>query len=132
PGPRLARGYDPRKREKTTRLASRMKIIQARSVRCRYILLVMGAGVAELVPHRACLRVIAVGRDLHRRPRPMFVEPADRPHQLLLPAVPPQLELVRRVAMHAKLARLARADPLRPRVAQQIVLLQAKLLRPVR
>ncbi len=89
----------------------------------------MGARVAKLVPARAVLRVIAVRGDLHGRPRPVFVEPSDRPHALLLQTVAPQREVIGLGRMHTKLGLLARANPLWPSVTKQPISQQPKLIR---
>jgi hypothetical protein len=59
----------------------------------------------------------------------MLIEPADGADQLLLPAVPPELQLVSGVAMHAELRRLAALYPLRPGITEQAVHQQAELVR---
>src|SRR5262249_23592531 len=94
--------------------------------------LMVRAGVAELVPLGPRLRVIAVGRDLHRRPRAVFVVPADGAHQFLLVAIPPKRELVLLDRMHAKLGFLAGSHPLRPGIAEQAIAQQAEVIGPAR
>src|SRR5262245_21400126 len=88
-----------------------------------------GRGVADLVPLHSGLSVVAVGRDLHRCPRTMFVVPAQLAYPLGRPAVSPQLQPVWLDGMHAKLGLLAAADPLRPGVSQQTIGKEPKLMR---
>src|SRR5262249_29678434 len=91
-------------------------------------LFVVRTGIAKLIPHHAALRIVAVGCDLHGGPRAVLVEPTDGPHELFLPAVAPELELIGRIAVHAELAGLATLHPFGPRVTEKIVLEQAEVV----
>ena len=111
------RAAAPARRSRGTRTARPrrvrgVEVVQARlrSGAATYCLMVR-AGVAELVPLDAGLRVVAVGRDLHRGPRAVLVEPAEAADELLLPAVAPQLELVRLDGVDAELRLPRRRGP---------------------
>src|SRR5207248_1148308 len=84
---------------------------------------------ADLVPGNAGLRVIAVGGDLHDRARAVLVVPAQAADELLLPAITPQLQLVRLDRCDAKLRRLAGAHALGPGIAVQRIGHEAKVIR---
>src|SRR5207244_3638032 len=112
---------DPGEGEEAARLRLRMEIVEPGALRRRHELLMVRACVAECVPLRAGLRVVAVGSDLHCGARAVLVKPADRADQLFLAPVTPHGELVRLGGVDAELRCFARADPLRPGVPQQAV-----------
>ena len=90
----------------------------------------MRVGVAVLVPRDAGLGVVAVGRDLHRGPRAVLVEPAEAADELLLAAVAPEA----RACTARPNGRGTRPvspdrDPLGPGVAEQAVGEQPELMR---
>src|SRR6185503_10020769 len=81
---------------------------------------------ADAIPLHAGPRVVAVRRDLHGRARAVIVEPAEPLDELLLAPVSPQVERVGLRRMDPRLGRIARADALRPRVAEQPVRQEAE------
>ena len=90
-------------------------------------------GVAVLVPLDAGPGIIAVGRDLHRGPRAMLVEPAEAADELLLDPISPEGELIRFDGMDPELGLLAALDPLGPRITEQAVRQQSEMMgRPAR
>ncbi len=125
---RAARGHDPGERKEPPAVRARVKIIKSRPLGGRDVLCMLRVGVAVLVPLDAGLGVVAIGRDLHGRPRPVLVEPADLA-ATSFPAVAPQVELVRLDRMDAELGLSHRPHPLGPGVAEQAVGQQAELER---
>src|SRR5262245_58551034 len=125
----LLRRHDPGEREESAGFAAGMEVVKSGSVRRRDELLVVGAGVAEFVPHYAGLRIVAVRCARRRRPWAMLREPAQRSDELLLPSVEPQVDLVRSVTVDAELALVAAFDPLRPGNPEQIVFQQTEVMR---
>src|SRR5215813_14208804 len=106
-----------------------MEIIQSRAFGPFNDLFVVRAEIPDLVPTNAGAGVIAVGRDLHHRPRPVLIVPAKAADEFFRPAVAPQLDLERLDRMDAELGFLPAADKLRPRVAEQAVRKQPELVR---
>ena len=107
-----------------------VEVVQPGALRGGDELPVVGAGVADGVPAHAGLRVIPVGGDLHGGARSVLVEPADGPHELLLPPVAEQLELVRLAGVDAEFRLLPGADAPGPGVSQQAVGEQPELEGP--
>src|SRR5205814_10036411 len=88
---------------------------------CLDVLVQVRVGVAVLVPFDAGSGVIAIGRDLHRGPRAVLVEPAQAADVLFFDPVPPETELIRLDRVHSELGLLARLDPLGPGVAEEAI-----------
>src|SRR5204863_3403668 len=80
-----------------------------------------------LVPAHALLREIAVGQSLAICLRTVLVHPADHPHELLLPSIAPQSDLILLHGVNPVFGFFTAADPLRPHIAQQSIGQQAKL-----
>ena len=106
-----------------------MKIVKARPLGGSDILVQCRVSVAELVPGDAGLRVITVGRDLHRGPRAMLVKPTQAADLLFLEAVPPETQMIGLDGVDPELGLFARFDPLGPGVAEQAIRKEAELMR---
>ena len=126
---RLSRSDDPGKAELGSLGRAGMKIVKARPLGGHDILVQGRVGVAELVPGDAGLRVIAVGRDLHRGPRAMLVKPTQAADELFLETIPPETQVIGLDRVDPELGHLASLDPLGPGIAEQAVREQAKLIR---
>ena len=97
------RGDDPGEGELVASGRPGVEVVQPGALGGLDVLVEMRVGVAVLVPLDAGLGVVAVGRDLHRRPGPVLVEPAEAADELLLQPVAPQAELVRLDGVDAEL-----------------------------
>src|SRR5262249_27103867 len=84
-----------------------------------------------VVPVHAGFDEMAIGYNLHGRPWPVIVIPAQIANEFLANAVAPESKLVRLDRMHAKLDPLPHPAPFRPGVTQQAITQQAKVDRPV-
>src|SRR5712691_2775647 len=98
-----------------------MKIIQPRPHRRFHDLLMMWTQISNLVPPNPNSSVVAVGRNLHHCPRPVFVVPAQPADEFFVPPVSPQFDLERLDRMNAKFRRFPAAHELRPGVTEQTV-----------
>src|SRR5262249_31682596 len=96
--------------------------------RCGDELGVMQAPVTPLVPAYANLSVVAVRGYLHHGAGAVFVEPAQKAHRFLRTSIAPKTQAIWFHGMDPKFGFFARADPLRPHVAHQLVRQQAELI----
>src|SRR5262249_3837776 len=80
-----------------------------------------------VVPVDAALDKVAIGQRLRGRARSVIVEPAQIADAFSAEAVAPELELVGRDGVHAKLNFIAALGPFGPGVAQQAVEEQPEL-----
>ena len=83
---------DPREAKKLTGFRFSVQVVQSRSMWGDNGLAKYFTIVPMLVPLHSTLRVISIGRNLHGRPRAMFVKSADATDKFFCRSVTPQLE----------------------------------------
>ncbi len=88
----------------------------------------VGAGIAEFVPHDPGLGILAVGGDLHDGARAVFVELAQRADVLFLIAIAVEIELIGFERVHTEFGFLPGFYAFRPGVAEQFVREQAEMM----